>query len=287
MRPAALFRNTFLIFASLNLISPLDPPLTQSKEVLSKYDLKSKKPYLVKLPRVLREVSGLAATSDGRIVAHNDENGLVFQIDPRSGDIMKTISVGNRIFRQDFEGIAVTDSLMFLVTSEGEIYEFREVADGLAAPTRIYSSGIRRSLEIEGLCYDPATTCLLLACKQYSKKSEKNTRFVLAYSLITHSLESTPRFVINVEEISEYLNIRTFNPTGIERHPESGSFIVLSSAGPAIIELSSDGVLLDARKLPGSVHDQPEGITFGPDNALYIANEGRSRGTLVRYDYDQ
>jgi hypothetical protein len=59
------------------------------------------------LPPDLAEVSGLALTSAGRLLAHDDELGRVAEIDYRSGVLVKRFMIGKAPVRADFEGITV------------------------------------------------------------------------------------------------------------------------------------------------------------------------------------
>ena len=45
-------------------------------------DLGSSPASQVQLPAELHEISGLAVTADGRVFAHGDEDGTVYQLDP-------------------------------------------------------------------------------------------------------------------------------------------------------------------------------------------------------------
>ena len=81
-----------------------------------------------KLPRELEEVSGLAMTGDNRLLAHNDERAIVFEIDYRNGSIVKSFQLSDMNFpvAGDFEGVAATDDRIYLVSSSGRLFEFRE-----------------------------------------------------------------------------------------------------------------------------------------------------------------
>ena len=95
-----------------------------------KLNLKLSEIESVTLSKKLDEISGLASTSDGRIFCHNDEEGIVFQIDPNTGDIIKHFSLGPGKVREDFEGIAISRNYFYLVTSSGDLYRFKEGQKG-------------------------------------------------------------------------------------------------------------------------------------------------------------
>jgi uncharacterized protein YjiK len=253
--------------------------------VLSRYDLSVGIPRTFMLPPELREVSGLAITPDGRLFAHDDERAVVMEIDSSSGTIRKRFSAGGRTFRQDFEDLAIVGQDFFLLISDGRLYRFREGDDGARVPVETILTGLKQSHNVEGLCYDPETHSLLLACKDPGPRVEKKMRAVFSFSLRTSTLNSRPRFLINVDSIARSLGIRAFNPSGIERHPVTGTFFLLSAKEPALCEVSRDGSILAASRLPRDIHPQPEGIAFGRDTSLWIASEGKERGKLTMYPW--
>ncbi len=89
------------------------------------------------------------------------------------------------------------------------------------------------------------------------------------------------------EKLGRFFQIiepRAFTPSAIERHPVYGSFFILSSRGPYLIEISSEGAIKAKIKLDGKDHNQPEGIAFTPDNTMIISDEaGENRARLTFY----
>ncbi len=98
---------------------------------------------------------------------------------------------------------------------------------------------------------------------------------VYALKLEKMILESKPRFLISKHELKEKLNIKNFSPTGIEKNPISTTFFIISVNEEAIIEISQDGKILDAKLFDSKKHKQPEGITFLDDGSLILADEGK------------
>lgn len=235
------------------------------------------------LPSGLREVSGIALSPDGRLFAHNDERGTVYQVDPASGKMIKQFAVGERRLQEDFEDIAIVGDTFYLVNSKGDLFSFREGADRENVPYARHRTGLTGANDVEGLCYDPETRSLLLACKANPGTDSARTRAVYAFDLRTSALLSRPRFVISLDELNARFGLKDFRPSGIARHPESGHFHLISSAGNSIIELSPSGAILSCATLPKRFHEQPEGIVFGRNGALLIANEGARRGKIIVY----
>ncbi|MGH7452148.1 MAG: hypothetical protein ACRENG_12435 [bacterium] len=51
------------------------------------YDFASPKAEQKMLTQELREASGLTFTMDGRLLCHNDEQGIIYEIDYRTGNV--------------------------------------------------------------------------------------------------------------------------------------------------------------------------------------------------------
>ena len=250
---------------------------------LSKYNFEPEESLRIKLPGELQEISGLTMTDDGRLFGHNDEKGFVYQIDYTNGDIVKKFSLGKKYEREDFEDIAYANNKFYMVSSKGNIYEFEEGNDGESVTYNILETDLKSKYDVEGLCYDPVTNSLLLACKGYPGKDFKKQKAVYSFSLDEMKLEKEPRFLIDLSEIK-----KTFNPSGIERNPTTGTFFIIAANGSAIIEISKDGKLIDKKKLPPVIHEQPEGITFTPDRSLIISDEGDfTSGSIVIHKYQE
>jgi uncharacterized protein YjiK len=252
----------------------------------------------VKLSKKLQELSGLAMTPDGRLFGHDDEKSFIYQIDYITGKIVKQFSLGEKVIKKDFEGIAIVKEMFYLVTSNGEIYEFREGEDNSSVPFEIYKTKLTSKNDVEGLCYDPASESLLLACKGDPGKKYKGQRAVYSFMLAEKKLKKIPRFLISIEEVNRYndseltqklgdfflLTEDSFAPSGIEKHPKSNTFYILSFHGRKIVEVSENGNILRVIFLDKKHHNQPEGITFSIDLSLLVGDEGGSgKSKITRY----
>jgi uncharacterized protein YjiK len=237
----------------------------------------------VTLPRPLDEASGLTATADGRVLAHNDEEGVLYQVDAVEGKIVKRFSLGSFGVSGDFEGIARRGEAVYLVTSKGELYEFREGGDRQQVQFRVYRTGLDAGNDVEGLCYDPAGDCLLLLCKGDPGHGLKGVKAAYAFDLKAKRLLEPPRLLIRLKEIT-VTEPKKFNPSDIALHPVAGTFFVISAEGGCIVEVARDGTVLAQRRLSAKVNRHPEGITFLPEGTMLICNDGQGgRGSLVRY----
>jgi uncharacterized protein YjiK len=253
------------------------------ESALSLYKLESSGASSVLLPKLLREISGIAITEDDRIFVHEDKHGVIYQIDFNSGKVIKTFSLGEKTINEDFEDITIVKNNFYLVTSSGNIYEFIEGKAKENVEYKKYSTGLTEENNVEGTCYDPVTNSLLLACKDFPGKGYDNYRTVYSFSLGNYKLEKRPRFVLPISYITQKLNIKNFHPSGIARHPKTGTFLIISAHGKAIVEVFRDGKIINLSKLSKQKHNQPEGIAFTSDYDLLISDEGKEYGQITIY----
>lgn len=232
------------------------------------------------LPGRLNEVSGLALSAAGLLYAHDDERGVVYRIDPASGEVDRGFGVGTPPRRADFEGIARAGDRWFLVTSRALLYEFQEVEEGANSPVRVTDTGLGDSCEVEGLAFNPTTRSLLLACKMIAPPARE---------AVVHRLPldpgAPPRSPIRVSfrSLVPFGFEDGIHPSGIEVDPVTGSLVLVSARERALVEIDGEGRVLSAIALPRRRHAQPEGVTFGPDGRIFVSDEargGRARITV-------
>lgn len=251
---------------------------------LESYDLE-KPARRFTLPKKRREISGLTVLGENRFLAHDDEKGVVFEIDYRDGSIVKAFALSDlsKPITGDFEGIAAAEGRIYLVSSEGRLYEFGEGTDGEPVLYNLYTTGIGRDYEIEGLAYDPNQRVLLLISKNPKNSKPAHEIAIYRWSLDTKQLVKEP-IRIPVPTISLHIASRKFQPSGIERHPISGNYFIVAARQHAVAEITPQGDVLAVKKLAVNRHPQAEGIAFASDNALVISDEGKSkRATLTVY----
>lgn len=247
------------------------------------YTLSDPRPVHFDLTGALSEISGLAMTPDDRLFAHDDERAILYQLDYRTGAVVKWFAVGQRGMHDDFEGMAVVGTRFFLVTSVGALYETREGAPGATMPYARYPTGLGRLCEVEGLAYDPATQSLLLPCKTPRVRQLAGQVSIFAFRLASMRLEDRPRLAVPLAALGR-LGRAGFHPSSIERNARTGTFFVLSASKPALIEVSPAGAVLGGRRLPPGAHPQPEGVTVTRAATMIISDEGRGgRGRITIY----
>jgi uncharacterized protein YjiK len=261
-------------------------PVPSGDRSLEGYDLRPETATYRKLSGRLREISGLAMTEDHRLLAHNDEKGIIFELDYRDGTIVKSweLSDLSKPVADDFEGIAVVDDLIYLVTSSGRLYACREGADGQSVLFTMYTTGVGRACEIEGLAYDPVRRTLLLMCKNPQSPEQDGQLGLYHWSVDTKQLIEAAHIQIPIIDFSRHIENKTFQPSGIERHPVSGNYFVVAARQHAIAETTPEGQVITVKALSGERHPQAEGITFAADHTLIVADEGKKkRARLALY----
>lgn len=231
------------------------------------------------LPVSLREVSGLAAFSDGQVLAHGDERAVVFAVDYRTGRVVREWEMGSPVVRGDFEGIALAGDRVTLMTSDGTLISGTLPATGsVIAPLTVEESGLGRRCELEGLTAS-ARGQWVLPCKTLRRPDRTALFTIYEWTSATGADQAAPI------TISLGRQKRPMAPSAVEQ-TSSGTFIVLFGSTPAIGEFTRDGQTRSLVALDRRAHPQPEGLALAPDGRLLIADEAHGasgRGRLTVY----
>jgi uncharacterized protein YjiK len=261
------------------------------------YDLASAPAARVRLPAELHEISGLAVGADGRVFAHGDEDGTIYQLDPRSGRVTKRFALANdgnvpdlgkkqrdgRV-AGDFEDIALVGDRFFLVTSNGVLLEFAEGPDGASVPFQAYATGLDQVCEVEGLAHDPSTGSLLLLCKTMRDKSEREQVAVYAWSLADRRLGDTPRLAVPWSALAGVTGGKGFNGSALALTPGGRSLLMVAGPQQLFAEVALNGAPLRGGSMDRQTFPQPESLAFLPDGTLLVASEGgKGDAMLARY----
>ncbi len=267
-----------ILFTIINVLSAQN----NAQSILSSYDFSEK--VIFNLPNVLKEISGLTTSEDGRLFGHNDEAGIVYEIDFQDRNIVRSFSPGIKVLYRDFEDIAVLNDKFFLLVSNGDIYEFAESKSKRYSDYKKYNSPFSSKFNFEGMCYDPMSNSLLITAKEYAGKNFKGLRSVFSFDLDKKKYLPNPRYLFSLVELKEKYKLNNFLPTGIEFNPRSKTFFIISSHQESIIEVSPDGKILETKLLSKLDHVQPEGITFNKAGNLLISDEGKNKkGRITLY----
>ncbi len=256
------------------------------------YDLE-KPDVTFELPKILVEISGIALSPDKKeIIAIQDENGILFYIDNETGEVLR-----QQKFHKDgdYEDIEVVQNTIYIMKSNGSLYELNNSADTLQRTK--YKVGYHKEHDMEGLCLDKKNNRLLIACKgELSKDVAYNLhKGLYAFDLDSKMLGDKPSFSISLNAIENYIKekgspvmkaqfekimqtndgLLGFAPSAVAIHPITENIYISSSKGKALIVISQENEVVYMQKLNKKVHEQPEGMLFDSDGTLYISNEGK------------
>ena len=226
------------------------------------------------MPTTLAEISGLALTPDGRLFTHGDENARVAELDYRRGSIIKQFTLGSPALHGDFEAITWTPKGLFLLESNGRLFEFQEGADGASVGYTVHDLHLKKECEFEGLAYEPASGLMLLACKRVKPAMDK---FLVIYRWKLGEESAAPTtLTVPLEKIIGDHKWEGFHPSDITIDPTSGNYVLISSMEKAMVEITPKGDVVFARPLHGR-HAQPEGVAITKDGLLLISDEAGKR----------
>lgn len=273
--------------------SSLPPPAPSG--VLGRYDLAGEPAWEVRLPKALDEISGLAFSGDGRLFAQGDQDATIWQLDARSGRVLKTFTVaagkddpdmgkkaGKKTLAGDFEDIQIVGDRFFLISSNGILVEFREGDDGGSVPYTAHDTGLGGTCEIEGLAHDPAGRSLLILCK-VPHKAYKDQVVLFAWSLDRGATDKAPRIRVDYSKLAG-TGSSSFHGSAVALAPGGKSVVMIAGPQEAFAELSLSGDVLSSGGLDRKAHPQPEGLAFAPDGTLLMSDEAAGkRATLSGY----
>lgn len=231
----------------------------------------------------LEEISGLALTSDGRLLAHNDSRGIIVELDYRRGAVVKRFMVGNPPVHGDFEAITMVGDSVALLTSDGVLYRFAEGRDGASVPYVRQDTGLGEQCEFEGMAYDPSAKALLLACKHAHVKALKDSLVIFRWPLTAGDSGASPtpsHLAVSPATIIGSHDWTELHPSDLTIDPFTGNYVLVASREQALFEITPTGTLVFARPLPPG-HAQAEGVAITRDSILLISDEAHGGPALL------
>lgn len=231
------------------------------------------------MPKALDELSGVALETNGRLLAEEDENGRIFEIDYRRGIVTKQFRIGSPTIKADLEAIAIVDGEIYVLASNGTLYEFREGADGAHVDYTSHDTRLGKECEFEGLAYDSTLSSLLLACKHVHKKELKNNIVIYRWKL-SGGGDRLSHMTVPLTRILPAIGEKAFHPSDITIDPFTGNYVLIAGIERAIVSITPAGDVVFARKLPGG-HDQPESVAITRDSILIIGDEAQRRPAVI------
>jgi uncharacterized protein YjiK len=231
------------------------------------------------MPPELREISGLVLAPDGRVFTHDDEVSKIYVIDPRRGILLKQFTIGTGI-RGDFESIAMAGNDIYLLESDGVLYQFQEGEDGAGVPYSVVDLHLKKQCEFESMVYEADSAWLVMPCKNAKDKSLEHNLVIYRWRLSGPQSSRLSMITIPFAQLIGSNKWKSLHPSDITIDPTSGNFVMITSHEKALIEMTTAGDLVRSEPLP-SGHNQPEGIAITKDSILMLSDEATSNPAAI------
>lgn len=242
------------------------------------------KPFLLKLPVELDEISGVAFyPKDSSVFAIGDEFGWLYKIPLTAGKPIQKWKFSNQ---GDYEDLVMVDKVFYVLQSNGNItaFTFDDHNQILTQQQQFPASGN----EFEILYYDPHFFKLILLCKDCETDKKKALTafwFDLLYKRFNDSSS------INVSTIASMIGEKKikFKPSAAAINPVTDELYIVSSVNHLLVIADRKGNPKQTYPIDAGLFKQPEGITFTPEGDMIISNESADRGVanLLFFKYNK
>lgn len=252
------------------------------------------------LPKKLDEISGLALLGDGLLGAVQDEDGMLFVIDSRTGEVVEEHQFGKK---GDYEAVDYAEGRLFILRSDGHVMRFDGGWSSLDEATT-FDLDIPKRCDAEGLRYDAPERRLLVSCKDEPGPGLEVEKAIYAFDSDGQKLQDEPVFIVDSRRLnaslpdhpvnkavrsvlSDKVDLSGFRPSELAIHPVTDELFILSSVRETILALNRNGEPSRLWVLPSDLLTQPEGMAFLPNGDLFIASEAgnQDEAVLLRFNY--
>lgn len=223
------------------------------------------------MPPELREISGLALTADGRVLAHDDEVAKIYVIDAKRGIMLKQFTLGTGM-RGDFESITEAGSDIYMLASNGVLYQFQEGADRADVPYSANDLKLGKECEFESMVYQADSNWLVMPCKNAHDKSFEHNLVIYRWKIGGTATDRLSMVTVPFSQLMGNNKWKSLHPSDITIDPSTGNFVMIASHENALIEMTRNFDLIRAEPLPRG-HNQPEGVAITRDSILMISDE--------------
>jgi uncharacterized protein YjiK len=231
------------------------------------------------MPPQLREISGLALTTRGTVLTHDDNVGRVYEIDPKTGILLKGFSLEGGV-RGDFEAITIAGSDVYLLQSKGKIYKFKEGADAEQVPYSLYDTGLGKECEFESMAYEADSSRLVLVCKKFLQKNAPKELLIYHVPLPLGDRSAITALRVPIHDVIGSNKWKNFHPSDINIDPITKNYVIISSHEKGLIVITPDGEVVRSEPLPGD-HRQPEGVAITKDSILLVSDEANVKPPAI------
>lgn len=228
------------------------------------------------MPDLLKEVSGIALSSEHVVYCIQDEIGSIFTFDLQKQEISNSYrftDIG------DFEDLAINKTIVYVLRSDGNLFVYDLKNKTMVSQTMLKVN----SLNIEGICFGDGY--IYIACKDALVNHIESKRMI--YRAKANKLDNIePYLEINIDDLSDFLTNNypelgftkiLFNPSSIAIHPITKEMYILS-ASDRFIAIFKDQKLKNIIPLSAEIYYKPEGLSFYENGDLLISSEGDKKG---------
>lgn len=267
LKDTAIFASVVLILAAI--FAFVLPSYNAAHPAENQYSIEK----TWKLPKALKEISGITWLSENTIAAVQDEDGILFIYDLEKSKIIEEIRFAGS---GDYEGIAINNKDAYVMRSDGllfEIVRFREEDKKVSK----FQTPFSEKNDMESLTLDAKDHHLITIPKERGLKDD-TIKGLYHIPIDSMKMNITPKIRIDMNDaaLKKYKKKKaheTFNPSDVAIHPKTGEYYVIEGTRPKLVILAVDGTIKNVIKLDSDNFPQPEGITFSPEGKLYISTE--------------
>lgn len=240
----------------------------------------------------LSEVSGNTWVDKDHLVLIEDLDPELYllKVDGTNATVEKKISFAKTEKEKfDIEDVTMVNNVVYAIWSHGILFRINNWNSTNPEVERIPTS-LTKDNNTEGVCYDPVTKSLLIACKDDAgiPDEKKSAKAVYQFNMQSKQLDPKPFLVIHKHDFEKLAGEKLqFNPSAIAVHPVTHNIYLLSTRDNKCMAVyNRDGKLISFQKIDESMMRQPEGICFAPDGKLYISTEGVKHGQGKLFEFD-
>lgn len=273
------------------------PPITSTVSVkendgIGKYSYDLKTPNKSwKLPKELIEVSGNTWVDENHLILIEDihPNLYLLKINGTQSEVEKIIPFQkDEKNKFDIEDVTIVNNIVYALWSHGVLFKISSWNEKPAVEK--ISTSLNKQNNTEGLCYDPVTQDLLIACKGKSgiPDAKKSTKAVYQINPEIKKLDQKPFLIIKKDDFEKLSKEKiSFNPSAIAIHPVTHDIYLLSTLDNKCMAVyNRDGQLISFQFIDQDLMPQPEGICFSPDGKLFISSEGKKGEPANLFEFD-
>ena len=252
------------------------------------YDLKNPTHRWV-LPSELVEVSGNTWIDKNHLILIEDLSPNLYYVkfDDKTATLEKTVPFAEtEKDKVDIEDVTIVDNIVYALWSHGALFK---ITDWQNKPeVEKIKTGLSKDNNTEGLCFDPVTRQLLIACKDNPGTGVDSAKAVYSFNIEKSQLSEKPFMVIHPKDFKFITgDDLSFNPSAIAVHPITHDIYILTTRdNKGLAVFTYDGVLKSYQSIDKELMEQPEGICFNPQGKLIISSEGKKGdpGNLFEFD---